>query len=628
MSMMTDVLIWARETGQPRDAIYELLKVPARLGLHDDDLSHVPADLDHFESVIAPSSYAAVSKSANAGAAARRGNARLRALLTRFHGGDSVAGRVYQVAGWDHLMDHIRDNAGHEPGKMFKPEYDRRLLVFRARSGVEPPQMTDAVVARVAADMPAGKREWVRRGVAAMNRLIADRNAQPGIRHLLPSAPLTPPAPVDRRPAIFRNTLAPTFRASVEALFSRTLATPEHQAAKVRERAAAGEDPVALIAVFNAERTRTVTNSTTATEGYWRAITWLLGALQAEGRDPMTVASVDEVLQPDVLRRAVDWQIARAARSMAMKNPDRSSTITAYLTNIATLARHGTADMRLLLEIEILRRERGAFIRTPGEDGMVPEIEAFCQMIQESSAAAARLVRAPQLIAAQADVLLAAAAGGERRYAEIEGLRLHAAAAAFACQMSRPVRPLNLLTARLAETPKAPATVRRLRDGGINLRFPRGEVKNDAAVTVPLRGEDAAIFRAWIDIHRPRYMTLLGITESPYVWPGKAAPEGVKDRLRLPHGCQSDRTFARMWADGAEIVGIRLTPHMARHAVATLILAREPGNFAKAASVLGDTEQVVRNHYGCDSGMAASTVLRAALLKEHPDLLKSLKRAA
>ena len=46
--------------------------------------------------------------------------------------------------------------------------------------------------------------------------------------------------------------------------------------------------------------------------------------------------------------------------------------------------------------------------------------------------------------------------------------------------------------------------------------------------------------------------------------------------------------------------------HMCRHAVATLVLAMEPGNFAKAASILGITEATVRKHYGHEDGQRAS----------------------
>lgn len=57
-----------------------------------------------------------------------------------------------------------------------------------------------------------------------------------------------------------------------------------------------------------------------------------------------------------------------------------------------------------------------------------------------------------------------------------------------------------------------------------------------------------------------------------------------------------------------------------------LVLASESGNYAKAASILGDTEETVRKHYGCDSGRAAAAEVRQALLAHDPDPLKKMNR--
>jgi hypothetical protein len=69
-------------------------------------------------------------------------------------------------------------------------------------------------------------------------------------------------------------------------------------------------------------------------------------------------------------------------------------------------------------------------------------------------------------------------------------------------------------------------------------------------------------------------------------------------------------------------------PHLCRHAIATLILAIEPGNYAKAASVLGITEATVRKHYGHEEGQRAAAEVRKALLAEYPDMFKLMKRKA
>lgn len=73
-------------------------------------------------------------------------------------------------------------------------------------------------------------------------------------------------------------------------------------------------------------------------------------------------------------------------------------------------------------------------------------------------------------------------------------------------------------------------------------------------------------------------------------------------------------------------IGLGISPHACRHAVATLILAVEPGNFAKAASVLGDTEETVRKHYGRDSGEQAAKAgqhRQRSNMRGYPSLLLS-----
>jgi hypothetical protein len=58
-----------------------------------------------------------------------------------------------------------------------------------------------------------------------------------------------------------------------------------------------------------------------------------------------------------------------------------------------------------------------------------------------------------------------------------------------------------------------------------------------------------------------------------------------------------------------------------------LCLAVNPGDFATVSSILGNTEDVARRHYGKDSGEAAAKVVRAALLAHHPDIFKRMKGA-
>lgn len=51
----------------------------------DHDMGLIPADMGYFETQIAPAGYRVVSKAGDIKAARRRGNARVRAMLKRFH---------------------------------------------------------------------------------------------------------------------------------------------------------------------------------------------------------------------------------------------------------------------------------------------------------------------------------------------------------------------------------------------------------------------------------------------------------------------------------------------------------------------------------------------------------------
>lgn len=130
----------------------------------------------------------------------------------------------------------------------------------------------------------------------------------------------------------------------------------------------------------------------------------------------------------------------------------------------------------------------------------------------------------------------------------------------------------------------------------------------------------------WQEVYRPKYLELRGLDDTPYLFPGKAQPPRGKAKVVPPAGCMSASSRAALWKLGDQYLGLGLTPHQCRHAVATLTLAIHPGNFALVASILGNTEDVARQHYGRDSGEAAAGKVREALLAHHPDIFSKLKR--
>ena len=80
-----DVLAWAEANNESYDAIRELYKIPARMQMNDNDIGLIPASVEHFDKLVAPTAYGVVSNADDLEKARRRGNSRARTLLVRFH---------------------------------------------------------------------------------------------------------------------------------------------------------------------------------------------------------------------------------------------------------------------------------------------------------------------------------------------------------------------------------------------------------------------------------------------------------------------------------------------------------------------------------------------------------------
>jgi hypothetical protein len=263
----------------------------------------------------------------------------------------------------------------------------------------------------------------------------------------------------------------------------------------------------------------------------------------------------------------------------------------------------------------------------PGRDGLVEEIDMYCRLLQRTPSMATALVNAPARIAKKAEADIAAARAVGNKGHELSALRLYAAAVMFAIQLSRPMRTSNLIRVRHRSCEKAKSNLTWIEKGvHAELHFPKGEIKNTATISVHLVEDDAAVLWRWMNELRARYIALRGINDTVYIFPGEAEPRLMKRGVSLPRGCLAPSSAGAIWDEGADVIGVKLTPHMARHSVATLLLAIEPGNFAKCASILGDTEETVRKHYGRDNGSAAARELRKALLDRHPNLFKTMQR--
>jgi hypothetical protein len=629
VTTIADFLEWAKEAGENRDTIYEIEKIAPRLDLTDDELDQVPADLGYFEKVIAVSPYGAVSRSRDLEKARNRGNSRVRSALQRF-----LAARGHEApdadirASYDRAIDFIVDNEGFvDRGALFTTSTHRPFLLVRARSAVRLPDLDQAEFDRLWRDATPDGRKSLRKFAQRSAELRRGHNRWPQLADLLPRQDFDVPHSSDRARRIEWKSLPDFFREDAEEVFRQTLRQASDIKAWAKEQLRLGRSAIdvdAEIAERVGKKKRTPKNTKAALAGYRQATTWLLRESHSPDTGFAGLETLRDLFVTEALEAACDAQIARSAASVTLKDADESSVLWSRFTNLTTIARHGLRDPEILARIGLVRMFYADYVLSPAQ--MTAEAEAICDRLRKSPDLAAAFVNAPSRLGAISVSALETASttvGRER------ALRLSACAAAYAVQVSRAVRPANLFMIRRKATAGCPRNLTWIVDREhAEIRFAGGEVKNGQTVIVHVRGEDAKVLWQWDHVDRPALMKLRGIDASPYLFPGTASPRLRKSNLRLPDGCMSVASIMELWDLGDRQLGLGLTPHQCRHALATLMLAVRPGDFANVASVLANTEQVARRHYGKDSGEAAAMAVREALLAHHPDIFARMKRRA
>lgn len=628
-AMFSDFLNWAAESGESRDTVYEIQKVSARLGLTMEELDQVPAEPVYFEKVIAGSAYGAVSRSQDLEKARNRGNSRLRSALNRFLAAGGYQTQDGTIRGsYDRAIEFIEKNEGFiERGAFFTTNTHRPFLLVRARARLGLPDLDQGEFDRLWSDATPDARKSLRKFVRRIAEFRRGHNRWPELADLLPRLDFVIPAGSDRARRIEWQSLPAEFRADAEGVFRQTLRQPADMKKWGQEQLRQGRTAMeveAEIAERVGKKKRTPKNIKTALAGYREATTWLLRESLPPAGGCVLLARLRDIFSVDALEAACAAQITRSAASITLKDADESSTLWSRFTNLTTLARHGLRDEEILAQIRLVRMFYADYVLSPIE--MTADAEAICDRLRKSPQLAAAFVHAPARLATISQSGLEAAT---TPFARERALRLSACAAAYSIQVSRALRPANLFMTRRKATPGCPRNLTWLVDREhAEIRYSGGEVKNGQAVIVHVRGEDARVLWQWDRVDRPALMKLRGIDASAYLFPGTAAPRLRKSALNLPEGCMSVASILELWDLGDRQLGLGLTPHQCRHALATLMLAVRPGDFANVASVLANTEQVARRHYGKDSGEAAAMAVREALLAHHPDIFARMKRRA
>ena len=628
-AMFSDLLDWAKEAGENRDTIYEIEKVAPRLGLTDEELDQVPADLGYFEKVIAGSAYGVVSRSKDLERARNRGNSRVRSALERFLAARGLGTRDATVrASYDKAIDYIFENEGFvDRGALFSTNTHRPFLLVRARALVGLRDLDQGEFDRLWHDATPDGRKSLRKFAQRIAELRRGHNSWPELADLLPRCDFDVPTSSERARRIPWKSLPADFRADAEEVFRQTLRQASDIKAWAKEQLRLGRSAIevdAEIAERVGKKKRTPKNTKSGLAGYRQATTWLLRESHSPDTGFAGLETLRDLITTEALEAACEAQIARSSASVTLKDADKSSVLWSRFTNLTTVARHGLRDPEILARIGLVRMFYADYVLSPTQ--MTADAEAICDRLRKSPDLAAAFVNAPsRLSAISADALATAST----TVATERGLRLSACAAAYAVQVSRAVRPANLFMIRRKATADCTRNLTWIVDGEhAEIRFDGGEVKNGQIVIVHVRGEDARVLWQWDRVDRPALMKLRGIDASPYLFPGTAAPRLRKSALNLPEGCMSVAAIMELWDLGDRQLGLGLTPHQCRHALATLMLAVRPGDFANVASVLANTEQVARRHYGKDSGEAAAMAVREALLAHHPDIFARMKRRA
>lgn len=626
---LSEVLKWAEESGEPYGSICELKKVPARLGLCDQDLASISADLQYFEIKIATSPYGTVSKSKDLEVLRKRANSRLRSLLKRFHADHGNMPKQVGREEWTQLIMAVRALEGFaDRGAVFTTGQSRTLTSLRARASVAPVDLCQGEVDRIVKVAKSEKRRAITKGVRFLNRLITEFGDHPAFVELIPRKPFIVPAGSDRAKRILWSSLPQELRVSVETVMDAMLATPETISAAHIARIHAGEDKDQVrkeLTLLMADKRVVPQNAEAAMAGYKSAVTWLVRAAEELGMDRNQFADLESLMSLEIMRAACDQQIERSRNSSTLKDANKTQSLMSRLTALRTLATHGLKNEDLILNINLLRGQHGQG-DNERKRRRSEHADEVCRVIQRHPHLAANFVNAPQTIADIAEKRITAAREQGNDEAEQRALRLYATAVAFAVQVSRPIRTSNLIRLRHRASEDLLGNVEWLDNRKhARLTFKENEVKNSKVIVVHLLGAEALILEKWLSKYRLRYCELRGIADSVYVLPGDAKPRLGKGNISLPRGCVSPSTMSELWDDGAKIIGLNLTPHESRHVVATLILAIEPGNFSKVASVLGDTTETVMSHYGRDSGEQAACDVLKAIKAQHPGVLNRMK---
>jgi hypothetical protein len=463
---------------------------------------------------------------------------------------------------WQAIHDSLEGTGDGRRLKLF-------TLISRARRhGLAPRDLTDAWIAEQHARFGSPRRSSFRQGVAKLNELVAERATYPAIAELLPDAPFALPS-TDARRRFNGIELPESFWEDLDAFgaFLRRRKADELDQDLDRDPSApadGGRDPLSP---------------------YRDALSWLVRELVDDGTiDPGDVTDLAAVVDADLVRQAAK---RFRDRREAGETKSEASTLHSYVGRIASIARVwvGVSEEK---KDRFHRLRQSPSVKTRNVEGISADRETWLRhvVLDEHSVTRDALLASPETLMGDADARL-------RRWSElsvterVRTLRYAAAAAQMAVLLKvMAVRRQNLRTLRFRGS--APTLIPPTRTSQPWLDVPPDEVKNQRHLRAPVPQAAWRLIQRWLEVYRPilveDHPTGHNAPDNAYVFPGRNGPI-------------SNTQIARMFEFAVGSLGLGMTMHMARHAVAGLILHRDPTLLEVVADFLGDDRRTVQRNY-------------------------------
>jgi hypothetical protein len=241
----------------------------------------------------------------------------------------------------------------------------------------------------------------LRNSIAALNRLIANRDHHPAIAHLLPARPIGP-LPRLRDTPLDWSLFSPEFIQSRD----RAIRIAIRGTGRERDRfdGKLGADPLAERRAARKGRRRPVRNTEARRKAHLNALSWLVRHAFTHREEAYTLTSLDHLITEQTVERAVKEYVARARASAVLLDPENTSSGTTILSTLETLARRNGYPEEVLWAIEDARYDD---VDSYQAREMSVEREQFIKLVERDPAVARAIVAGPRRLAGEARETLA-----------------------------------------------------------------------------------------------------------------------------------------------------------------------------------------------------------------------------